>query len=136
MMRLFKAETGYTIGNYITYRRLLLARSLILKGVPITQACLSSGFQDYSTFSRAYKAEFQEPPRFPSGSACSLTPENISLFETGFPFWFRYPAHFLLSLLHCGAVRHVLQWTIPNRVQPRSFRMAFVNPVNRSKIRS
>ena len=25
MMRLFKAETGYTIGNYITYRRLLLA---------------------------------------------------------------------------------------------------------------
>lgn len=63
MMRLFKAETGYTIGNYITYRRLLLARSLILKGVPITQACLSSGFQDYSTFSRAYKAEFQEPPR-------------------------------------------------------------------------
>lgn len=63
MMRLFKAETGYTIGNYISYRRLLLARSLILKGVPITQACLSSGFQDYSTFSRAYKAEFQEPPR-------------------------------------------------------------------------
>ena len=63
MMRLFKAETGYTIGNYITYRRLLLARSLILKGIPITQACLSSGFQDYSTFSRAYKAEFQEPPR-------------------------------------------------------------------------
>ena len=63
MMRLFKAETGYMIGNYITYRRLLLARSLILKGIPITQACLSSGFQDYSTFSRAYKAEFQEPPR-------------------------------------------------------------------------
>lgn len=63
MMRLFKAETGYTIGKYITYRRLLLARSLILKGVPITQACLSSGFQDYSTFSRAYKTEFQESPR-------------------------------------------------------------------------
>ena len=32
MMRLFKAETGYTIGNYITYRRLLLARTLILDG--------------------------------------------------------------------------------------------------------
>ena len=29
MMRLFKTETGYTIGNYITYRRLLLARNLI-----------------------------------------------------------------------------------------------------------
>ena len=63
MMRLFKAETGYTIGNYITYRRLLLARTLILDGMPITQACLASGFQDYSTFSRAYKTEFHEPPR-------------------------------------------------------------------------
>ena len=64
MMRLFKAETGYTIGNYITYRRLLLARTLILDGMPITQACLASGFQDYSTFSRAYKKQnFTEPPR-------------------------------------------------------------------------
>lgn len=63
MMRLFKAETGYTIGNYITYRRLLLARELISEGMPITQACFASGFGDYSTFSRAYKSEFSEPPR-------------------------------------------------------------------------
>ncbi len=63
MMRQFKSETGYTIGNYITYRRLLLARELILNGLPITQACFSSGFSDYSTFSRAYKAEFFESPR-------------------------------------------------------------------------
>lgn len=63
MMRLFKAETGYTIGNYITYRRLLLARELISEGLPITQACFASGFGDYSTFSRAYKSEFSESPR-------------------------------------------------------------------------
>lgn len=63
MMRLFKAETGYTIGNYITYRRLLLARDLIEEGTPITEACFAAGFRDYSTFSRSYKAEFQEPPR-------------------------------------------------------------------------
>jgi AraC-like DNA-binding protein/mannose-6-phosphate isomerase-like protein (cupin superfamily) len=63
MMRLFKSETGYTIGNYITYRRLLLAREFILGGLPITQACFSSGFSDYSSFSRAYKAEFSESPR-------------------------------------------------------------------------
>ncbi|HAX51429.1 helix-turn-helix domain-containing protein [Muricomes intestini] len=63
MMRLFKAETGYTIGNYITYRRLLLARELISDGQPITQACFSSGFSDYSTFFRAYKSEFSESPR-------------------------------------------------------------------------
>lgn len=60
MMRLFKSETGYTINNYITYKRLLLARELILQGVPITEACFNSGFQNYSTFSRAYKSEFKE----------------------------------------------------------------------------
>lgn len=63
MMRLFKSETGYTIGNYITYRRLLLARELISSGTPITEACFAAGFHDYTTFSRAYKAEFKESPR-------------------------------------------------------------------------
>lgn len=63
MMRLFKTETGYTIGNYITYRRLLYARELISEGMPITQACFACGFRDYSTFSRAYKSEFSEAPR-------------------------------------------------------------------------
>lgn len=58
MMRLFKSETGYTIHNYIAYKRLLLARELISQGTPITQACFDSGFPNYSTFSRAYKAEF------------------------------------------------------------------------------
>ncbi len=62
MMRLFKSETGYTIGNYITYRRLLLARDLISKGIPATEACFSSGFHDYSSFFRAYKTEFKEQP--------------------------------------------------------------------------
>ena len=33
MMRKFKNETGYTIHNYITSKRLLLARSLINEGV-------------------------------------------------------------------------------------------------------
>lgn len=63
MMRLFKAETGLTIGNYITCRRLNLARDLIAGGTPITQACFASGFANYSTFSRAYKSEFAEAPR-------------------------------------------------------------------------
>ena len=63
MMRLFKAETGVTIGHYITYRRLLLARRCILSGMAITDACFACGFQSYSAFSRAYKQEFQEPPR-------------------------------------------------------------------------
>lgn len=63
MMRLFKEETGYTIGNYISYRRLLLARKRIQDGAPVTQACFDCGFKNYSTFSRAYKNLFGESPR-------------------------------------------------------------------------
>ncbi len=62
MMRLFKAETGYTIGNYINHKRLLYARGLLLQGESVTQACFLSGFQDHSTFSRAYKQLFGVTP--------------------------------------------------------------------------
>ncbi len=60
MMRLFKQETGYTLGQYISQKRLLLAKELVLSGVPGTQACFDCGFKDYSTFSRAYKKFFKE----------------------------------------------------------------------------
>ncbi len=63
MMRLFKQETGYTLGQYVSQKRLLLAKELILSGVPGTQACFDCGFKDYSTFSRAYKKLFGESPR-------------------------------------------------------------------------
>lgn len=63
MMRQFKQETGYTLGNYISRKRLLLAKELILSGIPSTQACFDCGYKDYSTFSRAYKRLFSESPR-------------------------------------------------------------------------
>lgn len=63
MMRLFKQETGYTIGNYISQKRLLLAKELILSGASAAQAAFECGFKDYSTFSRAYKGLFKESPR-------------------------------------------------------------------------
>lgn len=67
MMRLFKQETGYTIGNYINHKRLLMAREMIAKGHPITQTCYECGFKDHSTFSRAYKNLFGESPRVTQG---------------------------------------------------------------------
>lgn len=63
MMRLFKEETGYTIGNYITEKRLLKARSLLSEGAGATQACFLCGFNNYSTFLRAYKHHFNELPK-------------------------------------------------------------------------
>lgn len=62
MMRQFKQETGYTLGNYISRKRLLLARELILSGMPPAQACFDCGYRDYSTFSRAYRRQFSESP--------------------------------------------------------------------------
>ena len=44
MMRKFKNETGYTIHNYITSKRLLMARSLISQGMPVMKAAQASGF--------------------------------------------------------------------------------------------
>lgn len=63
LMRQFKQETGYTIGSYITQKRLLLAKELILSGLSGKEACFSCGYKDYSTFSRAYRGLFDESPR-------------------------------------------------------------------------
>lgn len=62
MMRKFKSETGYTIHNYVISKRLLYARSLITEGTPVMKASQMSGFQDYTTFVRAYKKQFGQAP--------------------------------------------------------------------------
>ena len=62
VMRKFKNETGYTIHNYITSKRLLMARSLISQGIPVMKAAQASGFHDYTTFVRAYKKQFGKAP--------------------------------------------------------------------------
>ena len=62
MMRQFKDETGYTIHQYISEKRILLARSLMDGGMSATEACFDSGFRDYSTFSRAYKRKMSKSP--------------------------------------------------------------------------
>ena len=63
LMHTFKEQTGYTIGGYLSTKRLLLAKELIAEGTPITEVCYACGFKNYSTFSRAYKKSFGESPR-------------------------------------------------------------------------
>ncbi|MDF2486879.1 MAG: AraC-type DNA-binding protein, partial [Herbinix sp.] len=62
LMHFFKEETGYTIGNYITEKRLLLAKNMVQNGCSITEACFQSGFKNYSTFSRSFKKAFKTIP--------------------------------------------------------------------------
>ena len=63
LMHSFKEQTGYTIGNYLSTKRLLFARDLISSGTAVTDACFACGFHNYSTFLRAYKKQFGKSPR-------------------------------------------------------------------------
>lgn len=62
LMQIFKQETGYSIGKYVNAKRLFWARDKILHGMSLTDACFSSGFQHYSTFTRSYYRMFQATP--------------------------------------------------------------------------
>ena len=62
LMHTFKEQTGYSIGSYLSTKRLSLAKELILSGKPITDVCYECGFKNYSTFSRIQKC-FGESPR-------------------------------------------------------------------------
>lgn len=63
LMHLFRKETGYTIGSYITEKRLFAARTLIQSGLSVTDACLQSGFTSYAAFYRAYRKKFGDSPK-------------------------------------------------------------------------
>lgn len=63
LMHKFKAKTGYTLHNYILNRRLFKAMELIKEGTPITNAASLCGFQDYSTFSRAFRKNYHCSPK-------------------------------------------------------------------------
>lgn len=63
LMHLFRQETGYTLGSYITEKRLFTARTMIQSGTPVTEAAARSGFSSYTTFYRAYRKKFGEAPK-------------------------------------------------------------------------
>lgn len=63
LMHKFKQQTGYSIHSYILQKRLIRADTLIRAGIPASQACEQSGFNDYSSFVRAYKKMFGLSPK-------------------------------------------------------------------------
>ncbi len=65
--RIFRQSTGTTVWNYITVKRLFLARERINAGVSPTKVYSSCGFQDYNTFYRAYRQYFGVSPKQDTG---------------------------------------------------------------------
>ena len=75
MMRLFKKETGQSVYDYLTERRLFFARELIRQGVPATESCFQAGFGSYSSFTRAYGKRFGTTPTGRNGKYISMDEE-------------------------------------------------------------
>ncbi len=63
LCRTFKETTGFSINQYITYKRIHLADTLMSKGSSPTQACFMSGFNSYSNFFRSYRKLTGKSPR-------------------------------------------------------------------------
>ena len=59
----FSREMGVSIYRYIMLKRLLMARQLLLSGHSAGQVCSDCGFADYTSFYRAFKAEYGVSPR-------------------------------------------------------------------------
>ena len=60
---LFKQKMGVSIYHYVTQRRLISAKNLIVEGTALEQVAIRVGFSDYSSFYRAFKQEYGISPR-------------------------------------------------------------------------
>ncbi len=61
--RQFKQYTGLTIYQFILKKRLMTARAMLRAGIPVLDACMGCGFNDYSNFLKAFKREFGRIPK-------------------------------------------------------------------------
>lgn len=62
LSRVFKSFTGSSVYNYLTYKRLIRAKELLVSGETVLDACLASGFTDYTSFLKTFKKAFHMPP--------------------------------------------------------------------------
>ncbi|MFM9327884.1 helix-turn-helix domain-containing protein [Paenibacillus mesotrionivorans] len=63
LCHIFKEATGYSINQYISYKRIHMADALMLEGYTPTQACFMSGFNSYSNFYKSYRKLTGRSPR-------------------------------------------------------------------------
>lgn len=55
LSHIFKIATGFSVSEYIQFKRITLAKELLLSGVSPTSTALMIGFSDYPGFYRAFR---------------------------------------------------------------------------------
>ncbi|GMK40439.1 AraC family transcriptional regulator [Paenibacillus sp. CCS19] len=63
LCRIFREATGFSINQYITYKRVHKADEFMRQGYPMTKACFLAGFNSYSNFYRSYRKLTGKSPR-------------------------------------------------------------------------
>ncbi len=61
--QLFQRHLGTSFHQYVTHLRLAAAEELIRSGIPLEQIHAMVGYQDHSTFYRAFRKKFGHSPR-------------------------------------------------------------------------
>ncbi len=59
----FSRVVGTSVYRYVTLKRLLIARQLLAEGASPGAVCTACGFQDYTNFYRAFKAQYGISPK-------------------------------------------------------------------------
>lgn len=59
----FKERTGISVHQYILKKRLQRCADEIKTGKPVSRICSEYGFQDYSSFYRAFRKEYNISPK-------------------------------------------------------------------------
>ncbi|MEK4251073.1 AraC family transcriptional regulator [Paenibacillus sp. FSL W7-1287] len=55
LCHIFKLNTGFTVNEYITYKKIMKASELLMTGLTALDAAHAVGYSDYSTFYKAFK---------------------------------------------------------------------------------
>lgn len=62
LCRKFKKSTGFTISQYINYKKILLVQGLHEGGATLTEASINAGFSNYSYFYKVYRSIIGKSP--------------------------------------------------------------------------
>lgn len=63
LCHIFKTSTGFTVIEYITYKRVMRAQELLFTGISVLEVSNTVGFGDYSNFFKAFKKIVGVSPR-------------------------------------------------------------------------